>query len=211
EGAPEPAQRPIGLRRVADMQDVEAAAEELHLEAQERGHQEAPEEFHHEADLALGVDRQRIAIDVDVLDRLAALVEAAHLRADDADGIAVLRQRGGFEPYPPVERDRQILDHDQNAGLSSAPVHAPTSLDTAAASILRSGAVNTPIRKRVSNFSPRAKVPLPIKLIAGTRSPNSGEYQPSGGLSAPRLDDQASVSGSASVAIGSRSTDITAI
>src|SRR5215470_6510417 len=90
EDPPEPGQRPIDLRRIADMQHVEAATRDLNLEAQERRHQEAPEEFQHEAELALGVDRQRVAIDVDALERFARLPEAAHLRADHADVITVL-------------------------------------------------------------------------------------------------------------------------
>ena len=80
EQLPEAAERPVGLRRVADVEDVEAAAGHGHPDRLHRRAHEAPEELDDEAERALSVHRQRVAVDVHVLEHLERAVEALGLR-----------------------------------------------------------------------------------------------------------------------------------
>jgi len=57
EETPEPGQQPVCLRRIARMDDVEAASGDGDLDGQDEAAQEAPRELQGEARSALGVDR----------------------------------------------------------------------------------------------------------------------------------------------------------
>ena len=120
EQAPEPREQPVGFRRVARVDDIEATSGRGDPHRFHAGAQEAPRELHDEADGALGGDREPVAIDVDAFQPLEGRGVALRLRTDHADRVAGGGERGRFEPDPPVERDRQILDDDQDAaGLTS--------------------------------------------------------------------------------------------
>jgi len=121
EQPPERAEQPVSLRRVAGMQHVEAASEQRHPEGEQRRHDEAPGELAHEAEGALRVGEQGVAVDLDAFEPLPRLIVAFHLRADDADAATGLGQRGRFEPDPAVEWHRQVLHYDQHALDQHAP------------------------------------------------------------------------------------------
>src|SRR5262249_13451781 len=111
---------PVSLRRIADMQDVEAPAEQGHAQRQQGGHHEAPDELGDETELAGCVDRQGIAVDRHPLELFVAGIETLGLRADHAHPVAGLRQRRGLQPDAAVEWNRQILDDDQNTTIGHA-------------------------------------------------------------------------------------------
>src|SRR5580700_3986548 len=59
---------------------------------------------------------------------------------------------------------------------------------------------------RVRKGEPVAARPTPITSVAGTFSPNAGEYQPSTGSVAPRINDQSSDDGRVIVAAAAPSS-----
>src|SRR5262249_25114986 len=114
------------------------------------------------------------------------------------DAIAMGGEGGRLQPHAPVERDRQVLHHDQHTvgvvgrthALSSLMFWAPTfgapiTIDPAAAGC-----------NAVSSRSPGVKTPLPTKAWPGMRAPTSGESHPSGGFSSPRCRLHSSRAGS---------------
>ena len=123
EQLPEAAQRPVGLRRVADVEHVEAAAGHGHPDRLHGRAHEAPEELGHEAERALGVHRQPVPVDVHVLEHLEGAGEALGLGADDAHPVAGPGQGGGLQPHPAVERDGQVLDDDQDPAGPTSRCH----------------------------------------------------------------------------------------
>src|SRR5262249_36269016 len=58
--------------------------------------------------------------------------------------------------------------------------------------------------RRVRSGEPAVADPTPITSMAGTFRPNAGEYQPSTGFVAPRINDQPSDDGRVIVAVASR-------
>ena len=115
EQAPEPAQQPIGLRRIAGMENVEAASEEGDAQGEQGGQQKAPDEFGRETRLAGRIEGQGVAEDLDPLEQLVACIEALCLRANDTDVISRLGQSRRLEPDAAVERHGEVLHDDQNA------------------------------------------------------------------------------------------------
>ena len=67
----------------------------------------------------LGLGRGLVLVDVDPVEVLARRVTRA-LRADHADVVAAGDQRLALEPHPPVERDREVLDDDQDVRSRAA-------------------------------------------------------------------------------------------
>ena len=96
EQLPEPTEQPERVGRIAGVQHIEAAAEQLDPEAQQRRQREAPGEFRSEPERALGLERDRVAEDVHILDRLVRPIKALRLRADHRDAVAVTGQRRRF-------------------------------------------------------------------------------------------------------------------
>src|SRR5688572_10140218 len=102
------------IRRVAGVDDVEAFAKK-NFQAEEQGPGQRREVFDRIAERAFGFGRQRVAPDVDAVDRLVLLFVALTGGADDRHRIAGVAQRGRFLPHPPVERARQVLHQDENS------------------------------------------------------------------------------------------------
>ena len=120
EQAPEQTQQPIGFRRIAGVENVEAAPEEGDAERDQGGQQEAPDEFSRETKLARGIEGQGIAEDLDPFEQLVARVEAFGLRADDADRVARLGQGRRLEPDAAIEGHGEVLHDDQDAASAHA-------------------------------------------------------------------------------------------
>ncbi len=85
------------------------------LQAENKGPEKRREVFDRIAERAFGFGRQRVAPDVDAVDRLVLFFVALAGGADDRHRIAGVAQRGRFLPHPPVERARQVLHQDENS------------------------------------------------------------------------------------------------
>src|SRR5665213_548000 len=123
ESAPEPRDRPIDFRRVADVEDVEAAPEQRDPQRKHERRQEAPQRLGDKAKLALAFDRPPVAVDVDPLALLARLFEPAPLGTDEADRVAVRGKRRPMQPSAPVERHRQTLEDIKDASSRCSGGH----------------------------------------------------------------------------------------
>jgi hypothetical protein len=102
------------IRRVARVDDVEAFGKK-DFQAEEQGRGQRREVFDGIAERAFGFGRQRIAPDVDAVDRLVFLLVALAGGADDRHRIAGVAQRGRFLPYPAVKGAGQVLHQDEDA------------------------------------------------------------------------------------------------
>ena len=120
EHTPEPAQKPIGLRWIAGMENVEAAPEEGEAKRKQRSQQKAPDKFRREAELARRVEGQGIAEDFDPFEHLVARFEAFRLRTNDADVIAGLGQGRRLEPHAAIKGHGEVLHDDQYASSAHA-------------------------------------------------------------------------------------------
>ena len=64
---------------------------------------------------AVRLQWQRVTMDIDAVQPLEPRLVPLADRADDRDLIASRYQRVGFLPHPPVERQRQVFDDDEDA------------------------------------------------------------------------------------------------
>ena len=121
EAAEQPGDRPEDVGRVARLQHGEraGAAGPKHLRG--RG-QEGVRVLQDEADGPAPGCVRAVLQHRDALEDLVARV-ALPLRADDGDVVTRCGQRPALQPDPTVERDRQVLDDDQDprSGISWVP------------------------------------------------------------------------------------------
>src|ERR1700683_1842666 len=122
EQPPKATEQPVRFWGIAGMEYVKAATGNCDAEREQRCPCEAPCEFEGESKSRGGVNGDRIAINVNVLESFKGGSEPFGLRADDADSVSCGPKRRGLEPDTAVEWPGQILYHNQNSfhGLARA-------------------------------------------------------------------------------------------
>jgi hypothetical protein len=110
----EAADQENGVRRIAGVNDVETAAEE-DLQRKPELHEQRDAVFEQVAREPVRLARQRVPVDVDVIDALETFLVARSLGTDDGNRIARRRQGARLLHHPPVEGTRQVLDDHQHS------------------------------------------------------------------------------------------------
>src|SRR5262245_21075743 len=101
------------VRRIASLQDMEPVTQEDPPgieELPEKGGAVLPQIPHR----AIAFTGHGMAIDMHPIDQFVAPLVAFAARAQNGYLVALLEERAGFLPDPRVERDRKILDDDQD-------------------------------------------------------------------------------------------------
>ena len=102
--------------RIAGMDHVEAVAPP-HLEREHELPEQRDRVFDEIGRRAPRLDRQRMAIDPDAVDYLVPTLIARALGADHRHLVTCIAERGGLRPGTAVERNREVLHHDQHSEL----------------------------------------------------------------------------------------------
>ena len=110
---PRPRHQEEEVGRIAEVEDAEPMPSPR-LPQQARLAQQRRRVLGDEAEQAGRLAGDPVAVDVDALELLFRLDVAAHARADHGHLVAAVAQRARLLPHPPVERHRQVLDHDQD-------------------------------------------------------------------------------------------------
>ena len=119
--AVEQRQRPVGVRRVAGLQDVEAVPLPG-LAGQAGGPQPGVAELPEVAEEPGGRRGRRVLVEPDPVELRVRRV-ARSLGTDHRDPVARLDQRLALQPDAAVQRDRQVLHDDQDVPAGPAGLH----------------------------------------------------------------------------------------
>ena len=111
--------------RVAEMQDIEAVPPPGFPKQPELAPESRAVLAKKTADCT-GLLADPVPVNLNAVDDFLRLCEAAHPRANDNHLVACIAQCARFLPDPAVERHRQVLDDDANAGLLFAHQQNPS-------------------------------------------------------------------------------------
>ena len=114
--------------RIAGMDHVEAVAPP-HLEREHELPEQRDRVFDEIGRCAPRLDRQGMAIDPDAVDHLVRALIAGALGADHRHLVTRIAERGRLRPGTAVERNREVLHHDQHSELTP---HRSTSQESRA-------------------------------------------------------------------------------